>query len=560
MKSAFAALVALECAAVASAARPRGVGPEFAKYYDASKDFSCISTPSLNIPYSRVNDDYCDCPDGSDEPGTAACAHLSPLSPHTPADSHPSTVDNITNSLPGFYCKNKGHVPSYVPFTNVNDGICDYELCCDGSEEWEGVGGTRCEDRCDTIGKEWRKLDEARQKSASNAAKKRAELVKEAARLRQTVQDRIQTLGTEIEGAELKVKQMEQELADTKRKETGKVVQPAGSKGGKLGVLVGLAQKRTEELRTSLLATREELNSGRSRLQQLEGIMTTFKEEYNPNFNDEGVKRAVRAWEDYIASFGGAATPNDAQERDLDEITKPDSESGLNWDDYIEEEGSETDVLYAFENYLPLTLRTWLDTKLRDLRLLLIENGILASNPTSGESTTLTSARTRLTTAEKSLEDLRTTLTSSQSDLTTSFGPDDVFRALKGTCINTDSGEYTYTLCFLDRTAQKPKKGGGETNMGKYTGLEMVTVDEDLPVDGKGLGSGERWAMKFENGQHCWNGPNRRTTVVLGCAEKDEIWRIREEEKCVYRMEVGTPAVCEGSGGKKEGGGGKDEL
>jgi protein kinase C substrate 80K-H len=462
--------------------------------------------------------------------------------------------------LPGFYCKNKGHIPSYVPFTNVNDGICDYELCCDGSEEWEGVGGVKCADKCDEIGKEWRKHDEARQKSASNAAKKRAELVREAARLRQTIEDRLQSLGTEIEGGELKVKQLEQELAETKKKETGKLVQPAGSKGGKLGVLVGLAQKRTEELRSSLIATRAELSAGRSRLQNLEAIMTTFKEEYNPNFNDEGVKRAVRAWEDYVASSGGATQPNDAQERDLDEIAKDDSEVGLIWEDYTEEDdSSETDVLYAFENYLPPTVRTWLDSKLRDLRLILIENGILADTSSKdGESKKVTDARARLTAAEKDLVNLRTTLSTSQTDLATDFGPDDVFRALKSTCISTDSGEYTYELCHLDKTSQKSKKGGGSTNMGKYTGLEKIVVDEDLPVDGKGLGSGERWAMKFENGQHCWNGPNRRTTVVLACSETDEIWKIFEEEKCVYRMEVGTPAVCEAKAQKVEQG--KDEL
>ncbi|KAK5128553.1 hypothetical protein LTR85_003224 [Meristemomyces frigidus] len=543
-----------------------------AKFYKDAASFTCISNPSLSFPVSRLNDDYCDCPDGSDEPGTSACAHLSPLSPHTPADGAGAAGSNTTLALPGFYCKNKGHIPTYVPFTSVNDGICDYEVCCDGSEEWEGVGGVKCEDRCQSIGKEWRKQDEARQKSLGNAGKKRKELVAEAGRLRKQVEDRIQSLGTEMEGSEIKVKQLEQEVAEVERKEKGKVVRGnVPKKAGKLGVLVGLAKQRTEELRETLERVRGERDSSTSRLQELEGILSTFKEEYNPNFNDEGVKRAVRAWEDYAARDKGPE-PEAAHDRDLDAITGSDKDNGLDWEEYEgdDESESETDKVYAFESYLPPSLRGWVDQKLRDLRVTLVDSGILADttagSSSGGESKAVTDAKNRLTAAEKEVEKHRKSLNEHQDDLAKDFGPDDVFRALKDQCVSTDAGEYTYEVCFLSKTTQKPKKGGGHTNMGNFVRLERIVVDDELPPNGKGLGSGERIAMKHENGQHCWNGPNRSTMVVLACSESNEVWKIVEEEKCVYRMEVGTPAVCEVLGASaagvegKKAGGVRDEL
>ncbi|OAL00790.1 hypothetical protein IQ06DRAFT_336259 [Phaeosphaeriaceae sp. SRC1lsM3a] len=528
--------------AASEAARPRGVSPEFAKYYKNPETFMCISNPSITVPIAQVNDDYCDCPDGSDEPGTAACSYISPLSPPQPSGGKPGTI-NESLALPGFYCKNKGHIPSYIPFTNVNDGVCDYELCCDGSDEYDGVGGVKCEDQCGKIGKEWRKQDEIRQKSLNAARQRRKDLITEAGRLRKEVEDRIQTLKAQIDGQTQKVDGLEKSLVEIERAEKGKIVKGAG-KGGKITVLSSLAKGRIEELTQNVGRLRTERDAAKARLEELESMLKRFKEEYNPNFNDEGVKRAVKAWEDYAAQdYPGS---NEALDRDLDEILKPDSESAIKWEDFETDTQSDVEVLYKFEEYLPTPVRDWVDAKLRDLRVTLIENGILADPNTgdSPESKAVTDARSQLESAKRELENDKSELTKHEEDLNKDYGPDSIFRALKDTCVEKDSGEYTYEHCFLSRTTQKPKKGGGHTGMGNFVHITSVTVDEALPADGKGLGSGERIALKYENGQHCWNGPNRSTLVVLGCAEKDEIWKIVEEEKCVYRMEVGTPAVC----------------
>ncbi|KAF2892863.1 hypothetical protein ILUMI_13314 [Ignelater luminosus] len=83
---------------------------QFYTPHDNNK-FICIVSLE-EIDFNQVNDDYCDCQDGSDEPGTNACSNGQ------------------------FFCSSqinyKNH-PRLVSSSKVNDGICD---CCDGSDEW----------------------------------------------------------------------------------------------------------------------------------------------------------------------------------------------------------------------------------------------------------------------------------------------------------------------------------------------------------------------------------------------------------------------------------------
>lgn len=198
-----------------------------------------------------------------------------------------------------------------------------------------------CENRCREIGKEWKLHDEQRQKSLNKAAKRRKELVTDAAKLRKEVEGRIQTLEAEIEGSAVKVKDLEIALAEAEKNERGRIVKSPRN-GSKISMLVGLAKDRIEELREALIMIREQRNEARSRVAELEGLLSVFKEEYNPNFNDEGVKRAVRNWEEYAAREK-ASLDNVSEDRDLDEIVKSDEESDtIQWAEF--EKGDDNDV------------------------------------------------------------------------------------------------------------------------------------------------------------------------------------------------------------------------
>lgn len=98
----------------------RGVHPSlYPRYIPTSSSLWPCLDGSRSIPWSAVNDDYCDCPDGSDEPGTIPPSRF--ICTYNVLILHLGT-SACRNST--FFCRNIGHVGASISATRVNDGIC----------------------------------------------------------------------------------------------------------------------------------------------------------------------------------------------------------------------------------------------------------------------------------------------------------------------------------------------------------------------------------------------------------------------------------------------------
>ncbi|KAL3509248.1 hypothetical protein ACH5RR_028649 [Cinchona calisaya] len=81
---------------------PLGAHPLDEKYYQ-SEVIKC-KEGSKSFTKDRINDNFCDCSDGTDEPGTSACP------------------------FGKFYCKNVGSTPLFLFSSRINDHVCGSTL------------------------------------------------------------------------------------------------------------------------------------------------------------------------------------------------------------------------------------------------------------------------------------------------------------------------------------------------------------------------------------------------------------------------------------------------
>ena len=113
----------------------------FLTFSISSSSFQCGGRHPRTIPISAVNDDFCDCLDGSDEPLTSACSYIDSSNFECGTPRIDSVYYQATNSTDTLHFLLKKRSGELINNFRLNDGRCD---CCDGSDEALG----QCENVC----------------------------------------------------------------------------------------------------------------------------------------------------------------------------------------------------------------------------------------------------------------------------------------------------------------------------------------------------------------------------------------------------------------------------
>eukprot|EP00505_MAST-04D_sp_SCG-Rhode-Island_P000867 Stramenopile-MAST_4_protein_867 len=481
-----------------------GVNPTYARVDGA--EFVCDGKP---LAAAKVNDDYCDCVDGTDEPGTSACGN-----------SH-------------FWCENIGYKGQYVFSSRVNDGICD---CCDGSDEKYAAPSSNCQNSCLADGEEYRREVEAEKARRALGLTKKQEYIARAKTIVEEQQENANALREKLKVAEVRLEDARKKKEMEELLENQEKVALNTDGFQTLIASLRLNEVSTGTLQKLLIDFARELGQEQKLLDMLKvavgnddipvGGLLPKKPELEVSVDPDGETSVANGAVDDLSDLDVASMSNEellaAADRILADTEKTIEDHGSKQEISAESTSaaasgeseqapaSEESEQVAEDNVTPEEAAKALFARV---------------DGTDYVRDAAKEAREALSAAEKERDDTQASLTGIEGDDLTRYGDDNVFLPLKDECFEKKVQGYNYNFCFYGSAKQD------FNSLGTMTGLEPPNAD------------GTR-LVKFTGGASCWNGPSRSLHVTLICAGDHEILDVYEPSMCEYHMKFATPVVC----------------
>ncbi|CAM9399155.1 unnamed protein product [Ascophyllum nodosum] len=553
----------------------KGVKRQDAKKFIEARELGNFSCGESVVAWDRVNDDWCDCSDGSDEPGTSAC------------------------SKGVFECVNRGHRALRLPSSRVGDSVCD---CCDGSDEPRGL----CKPTCEEESEAWvtrlaesitkadrgvaRREEYARQ--ASEAAEERGKRIEEARSAIEEVRGELDHAKETLKDLEQKEgAQRESKLAEAEKVvlERTRSVELTPDRIAALAVAVASAEdpfETLEELVQGVLdgedisdllkgllgnaSAKDKRSSSRNREESSfsedeEDLLRAEDEDSLDDADMDHVDHYADMHLDDDYGYGGYdgyggygdyyghgdldhGLGLDGDTESTNDVPVPDEDAGqasaiknsrIAVDDSDERGEPDNDEMKEIEEELEKEEAFKPPHQFKKFKYELPE-------AVEGRSW-VKELGNDVKAQEKNLKAL-------EDEASIDFGADGVLWPLKDKCITTRAAGYDYTVCpFKDaHQGEGGSKSKARTSIGKWKGIERVATDQKHLLEDSGARSeddGDQPLLSgdmlvFDRGQKCWNGPARSLRVALACGPDDVLSAVEEPETCAYTAVLETPAAC----------------
>ena len=533
-------------------------------------------------PLSVVNDGYCDCSDGSDEPGTSAC---------------PGTV---------FHCINQGYKIQAIPSSRVDDQICD---CCDGSDEGRVA---KCPNTCKQVAQQEMAQIAKITKDFEVGSKIREALIESVKKEKAEAMAGLPTLRTEVDTLTNQVESLSSSLKEIGERITivtdRVVVEEKSIIGASINFRDSLQLRDLAMFISNLFKVlntpSHKINSlikkrgGDANRKERDNAKMAKKRAFKPASisspddddefvevpdpqNDDDDDNGIHG-EESQEGDGGEGEDDDAPTCHLVELAQDDFallplcdtvdsvDSSVDFIvDFMQEQKPFAEVMLllgffklhgTFEGS-DVFAKSHLETQSADscpAEFAAIETGASKLKENSPHCGLKEQLLTDLSTLEeqfgldllkKEQEELKAEKTDKESKKREAEGRRNnaqdaekdleqyrdhlAFLAMKDECFEVADGNYKYSLCMLDKVTQKEISGTSQVTLGRFKApLEASTEQGDSVV------------MKHENGQHCHAFGARKATVKVVCGAKNELKSASEPSTCSYELLFESPAAC----------------